>query len=81
MNRIVLFSSANVKEVYKLYQILNPEFLKKFKFTADFQISTFSSSQEFSLCVDHASQEEGNWLKDEALKIVERNFEKVVDET
>jgi hypothetical protein len=80
MNRILLFSSINVTEVYKLYEILNGEFLKKFKFAAEFRITTFSSSREFSLSVDDASEEERNWLREETLKIVERKFEKVVDE-
>jgi hypothetical protein len=80
MNRLLLFSSTNVTEVYKVYEILKNEFLKRFKCAAEFRITTFSSSREFSLSVDDASEEERNWLKVEALKIVERNFEKVVDE-
>jgi hypothetical protein len=31
--------------------------------------------------VEDASEEERNWLNEEVLKIVERKFEKVVDET
>lgn len=81
MNRTLLFSSPNVQEIYKLYEILNPEFLKRFKYAAEFRITTVSSSREFSLSVEDASEEERNWLKDATLKILERKFEKVVDET
>ena len=80
MNRCLLFSSTNVTEVYKVYEILKNEFLKRFKCAAEFRITTLSSSREFSLSVDDASEEESNWLKSEAVKIVERKFEKVVDE-
>lgn len=80
MNRSLLFSSTNVTEVYKVYEILKNEFLKRFKCSAEFRITTLSSSREFSLSVDDASEEESNWLKSEAVKIVERKFEKVVDE-
>lgn len=81
MNRTLLFSSHNVQEIYKLYEILNAEFLKRFKFAAEFRITTVSSSREFSLSVEDASEEERNWLKDATLKILEKKFEKVVDET
>lgn len=81
MNRTLLFSSSNVQEIYKLYEILNAEFLKRFKFSAEFRITTISSSRDFSLSVEHASEEECNWLKDATLKILERKFEKVVDGT
>lgn len=81
MNRILLFSSLNVQEIYKLYEILNAEFLKRFKYAAEFRVTTVSSSREFSLSVEDASEEERNWLKDATLKILEKKFEKVVDET
>ena len=81
MNRTLLFSSSNVQEIYKLYEILNAEFLKRFKFSAEFRITTISSSRDFSLSVEYASEEECNWLKDATLKILERKFEKVVDGT
>lgn len=81
MNRTLLFSSSNVNNIYKLYEILNAEFLKQFKYAAEFRITTISSSREFSLLVEDASEQERNWLKDATLKILERNFEKVVDET
>lgn len=81
MNRTLLFSSSNVNNIYKLYEILNAEFLKQFKYAAEFRITTTSSSREFSLSVEDASEQERNWLKDATLKILERNFEKVVDET
>jgi hypothetical protein len=81
MNRTILFSSTNVQEIYKLYEILNADFLKRFKFAAEFRITAFSSSRDFSLAVEDASEEERNWLKEEVLKIVERKFEKIVDET
>ena len=81
MNRTLLFSSLNVQEIYKLYEILNAEFLKRFKYAAEFRVTTVSSSREFSLSVEDASEEERNWLKDATLKILEKKFEKVVDET
>ena len=81
MNRTLLFSSSNVNNIYKLYEILNAEFLNRFKFSAEFRITTISSSREFSLSVEDTSEQERNWLKDATLKILERNFEKVVDET
>lgn len=81
MNRTILFSSPNVQEIYKLYEILNADFLKRFKYAAEFRITTLSHSRDFSLSVEDASEEERKWLQDATLKILERNFEKVVDET
>lgn len=81
MNRALLFSSSNVNNIYKLYEILNAEFLKRFKYAAEFRITTLSHSRDFSLSVEDASEEERKWLQDATLKILERNFEKVVDET
>jgi len=81
MNRTLLFSSTNVGNIYKLYEILNADFLKRFKHAAEFRITTLSHSRDFSLSVEDASEEERKWLKDATLKILERNFEKVVDET
>jgi len=80
MNRTLLFSSTNVGNIYKLYEILNADFLKRFKHAAEFRITTLSHSRDFSLSVEDASEEERKWLQDATLKIVERKFEKVVDE-
>jgi hypothetical protein len=80
MNRVLLFSSTNVGNIYKLYEILNADFLKRFKHAAEFRITTLSHSRDFSLSVEDASEEERKWLQDATLKIVERKFEKVVDE-
>ena len=80
MNRVLLFSSTNVGNIYKLYEILNADFLKRFKHAAEFRITTLSHSRDFSLSVEDASEEDRKWLQDATLKIVERKFEKVVDE-
>jgi len=81
MSRHVLFASSNVSNIYKLYKILNEGFLKNFKRQVEFRISTVSSSKEFSLDVLNAAEDQRKWLETKALTIVERNFEKVVDET
>lgn len=79
MHNNLLFSSTNVKEVYKLYEILNADFLKEFKFTAEFRLTTLSFSQEFSLSVQDVSVQQFKWLQDATLEIVEKKFRKVVD--
>lgn len=81
MRSNLLFSSPNVKEVYKLYEILNADFLKEFKFSAEFRLTTLSFSQDFSLSVEDVSTQQFKWLQDAALEIVEKKFKKVVDET
>ena len=81
MKSNLLFSSTNVKEIYELYQILNADFLKEFKSSAEFRITTLSSSREFSLSVQDVSAQQFKWLQDAALEIVEKKFKKVVDET
>ena len=79
MKSTLLFSSTNVKEIYKLYEILNADFLKEFKCSAEFNITTFSSSREFSLSAQDVSVQQFKWLQDATLEIVEKNFGKIVD--
>lgn len=79
MKSTLLFSSTNVKEIYKLYEILNADFLKEFKCSAEFKITTFSSSREFSLSAQDVSVQQFKWLQDATLEIVEKNFGKIVD--
>ena len=81
MRSNLLFSSSDVKEVYKLYEILNADFLKEFKFTAEFRLTTLSFSRDFSLSVEDVSAQQFKWLQDATLEIVEKKFKKVVDET
>ncbi|MBM3453537.1 MAG: hypothetical protein FJX80_00165 [Bacteroidetes bacterium] len=80
MNRTLLFSSPNVESIYKLYEILSAEFLKRFKFSAEFRITTESSSRSFSLAVEDVAKEQAKWLQDRAIQTFEKNFQKVVDE-
>ena len=79
MKSTLLFSSTNVKEIYELYQILNADFLKEFKSSAEFRITTFSSSREFSLSAQDVSVQQLKWLQDATSEIVEKKFGKIVD--
>jgi len=75
-----LFCARNVQEVYRLYQILNEEFLKIFKYQAEFRISTTTAQSDVCLNVQDASQEERKWLMDATMQVLEKKFNKVVDE-
>lgn len=74
-----LFCARNVQEVYRLYQILNEEFLKTFKHQAEFRISTTTAQSDVCLNVQDTSQEERKWLMDATMQVLEKKFNKVVD--
>jgi len=76
-----LFCSPDAQEIYRVYQILNRDFLKVFKFQAEFRITTISSRKDFCLSVEHVSESERKWLKDATLQILEKKYESVVDKS
>lgn len=80
MSKNPLFCSTNVQEIYQLYQRLNDEFLKAHKYQAEFRISTTTSANEFCLSVEHETESERKWLTDATFQILEKKFEKPVDE-
>ena len=80
MRSHTLFCSANVQEVYLVYQTLNDAFLKAHKHQAEFRISTITSGKDFCLNVEDATETERKWLEEATLQILEKKFEKPVDE-
>ena len=81
MTSQTLFTSTKVQEVYGLYDTLNNAFLKRFKYQAEFRITTMTTGRDFSLNVQDVNEEERNWLMDATMQVLEKKFEKVVDGT
>ena len=79
MTSHTLFCAKNVSEIYRLYQILNEEFLKAHKYQAEFRISTTTLHSDICLNVQDATEEERKWLMDATMQILEKKFTKVVD--
>lgn len=69
-----VFSSKSVQEVYAVYNTLNAEFLKNFKYQAEFRITNTSFKDDFVLGVEVLSETERKWLEE---KVLEFSSEKV----
>jgi len=71
-----VFSSKSVQEVYALYNTLNTEFLKNFKYQAEFRITNASFKDDFILAVEVLSETERKWLEDKVLEISSEKVKK-----
>jgi hypothetical protein len=73
-----IFSSKNLSEVYGIYEQVSDQFLKQFKFHAEFMISSYTSDKNSVLSVLCENSSQVKWLENKALELSQRNLKKVV---
>ena len=73
-----IFSSKNLSEVYGIYEQVLDQFLKQFKFHAEFMISSYTSDKNSVLSVICENSSQVKWLENKALELSQRNLKKVV---
>jgi hypothetical protein len=76
MTSTPIFSSTNVSDVYKVYEVVHEAFLKQHKYQMDFGITTQTSDPNFTLNAHDANADERKWLEVKVSEVVEEKLKK-----
>lgn len=76
-----IFSSKNTSEIYSVYQQVSEEFLKHFKFQAEFVISSYTSNKNSVLFVSCENSSQVKWLENKTLELSQKFSKKVAQNT
>lgn len=76
-----IFSSKNTSEIYSVYQQVSEEFLKHFKFQAEFVISSYTSNKNSVLFVSCENPSQVKWLENKTLELSQKFSKKVAQNT
>jgi hypothetical protein len=79
--RHAIFSSKNISEIYSIYEEVSDQFLKHFKFHAEFVISSYTSNKDSVLFVLSENSSQVKWLENKALELSQKNLKKVIKTT
>jgi hypothetical protein len=79
--RHAIFSSKNISEIYSIYEEVSDQFLKHFKFHAEFVISSYTSNKNSVLSVFCENSSHVKWLENKALELSQKNLKKVIKTT
>ena len=79
--RHAIFSSKNISEIYSIYEEVSDQFLKHFKFHAEFVISSYTSDKNSVLSVFCENSSHVKWLENKALELSQKNLKKVIKTT